>query len=118
DWNLALDTVGGPHWPGGAMDSPIIVNAEADEFYKQPMHYALAHFSKFFPRGSVRVDVSVAGDANPQAQAAAVLRADGSVAVVVLSTNDAPETVTISIDGTRFVNAEVAARSISSFVVA
>jgi glucosylceramidase len=118
DWNMALDTAGGPHWPGGAMDSPIIIDAAADEFLKQPMHYALAHFSKFFPRGSVRVDVSVTGAASAAAHAAAVVRADGSVAAVLLSESDYPATVTIAIDGSRFVNVEVPARSISTFVVA
>nr|XP_037268266.1 lysosomal acid glucosylceramidase-like [Rhipicephalus microplus] len=44
DWNLALDTEGGPNWVSNFVDSPIIVNASAQEFYKQPMYYALAHF--------------------------------------------------------------------------
>ncbi|KAJ8894004.1 hypothetical protein PR048_006612 [Dryococelus australis] len=33
----------------------MIVNSIADDFYKQPMFYALAHFSKFVPPGSVRI---------------------------------------------------------------
>jgi len=33
---MALDEVGGPNWAGFSADSPIIVNATADEFYKQP----------------------------------------------------------------------------------
>ncbi|KAH7962696.1 hypothetical protein HPB52_017539 [Rhipicephalus sanguineus] len=44
DWNLALDTGGGPTWVKNFVDSPIIVNATAEEFYKQPMYYALGHF--------------------------------------------------------------------------
>lgn len=55
DWNLALDKQGGPNWVKNFVDSPIIVDAEAREFYKQPMYYALAHFTKFLPRGSMRV---------------------------------------------------------------
>ncbi|KAA0193477.1 hypothetical protein HAZT_HAZT011532 [Hyalella azteca] len=113
DWNIALNQVGGPHWPGGAMDSPIIINADADEFYKQPMHYALAHVSKFFTRDSVRVDTAVSG----ALKAAAVSRPDGSVAIVVLSTSDAVESVSISIDGSRFINTDLPVKSFSSFVV-
>ncbi|CAN7939571.1 unnamed protein product, partial [Ixodes hexagonus] len=45
DWNLALDLMGGPNWVKNFVDSPIIVNATGREFYKQPMYYALAHFS-------------------------------------------------------------------------
>lgn len=55
DWNLALDMEGGPNWVKNFVDSPIIVNAKAREFYKQPMYYALGHFSRFFRPGFVRV---------------------------------------------------------------
>lgn len=47
DWNLALDTSGGPTYVGNYVDSPIIINSTANEFYKQPMFYALGHFSKY-----------------------------------------------------------------------
>ncbi|KIH62099.1 O-Glycosyl hydrolase family 30 [Ancylostoma duodenale] len=44
DWNLCLDEQGGPNWVSNFVDSPIIVNGAADEFYKQPMFYAMGHF--------------------------------------------------------------------------
>lgn len=44
DWNLCLDERGGPNWVDNFVDSPIIVNGRRDEFYKQPMFYALGHF--------------------------------------------------------------------------
>lgn len=44
DWNLALDTKGGPNWANNLVDSPIIVESIADIFYKQPMFYAMGHF--------------------------------------------------------------------------
>ncbi len=44
DWNIVLDMAGGPNWVNNVVDSPIIVNASANEFYKQPMFYALGHF--------------------------------------------------------------------------
>ncbi|XP_046398441.1 lysosomal acid glucosylceramidase-like [Ischnura elegans] len=59
DWNLALDLTGGPNWAKNFVDSPVIVNATADEFYKQPMFYALGHFSKFVPYGSKRIGISM-----------------------------------------------------------
>ncbi|XP_015523845.1 lysosomal acid glucosylceramidase [Neodiprion lecontei] len=58
DWNLALNEEGGPHWHYTYDQSSIVVNAEADEFYKQPLFYAISHFSKFIPRGSVRVELT------------------------------------------------------------
>lgn len=58
DWNIALDTSGGPNWVKNMADSPVIVNATADEFYKQPMFYAMGHFSKFVWPGSRVVFIS------------------------------------------------------------
>lgn len=57
DWNMALDLKGGPNWAKNHIDSAVIVNTTADEFYKQPMFYALGHFSKFLPEGSVRIGI-------------------------------------------------------------
>ena len=35
DWNLALNMEGGPNWVRNFVDSPIIVDADHDVFYKQ-----------------------------------------------------------------------------------
>ena len=59
EWNFALDLQGGPNWVNNFCDAPIIVNASSNEFYKQPMYYALAHVTRFVPRGSIRVGVNV-----------------------------------------------------------
>ncbi|XP_015524023.2 lysosomal acid glucosylceramidase [Neodiprion lecontei] len=58
DWNLAVNMYGGPNYLGNYKDAAIIVNAEVDEFYKQPLYYALTHFSKFTPPGSIRVGLA------------------------------------------------------------
>lgn len=52
EWNLALNTQGGTNWKNNFLDAPIIVNAAKDEFYKQPMFYAIGHFSRFIKPGS------------------------------------------------------------------
>ena len=61
DWNLVLDTKGGPNWAQNNVDAPIIVSDDGLEFYLQPMYYTMAHFSKFLPgRGkSWRIDTQV-----------------------------------------------------------
>ena len=53
---MALDMKGGPNWVNNFVDAPIIINPDQKEYYRQPSYYALAHFSKFLPPGSVRVD--------------------------------------------------------------
>ena len=35
DWNLALNVKGGPNWVNNVVDSPIIVDAKNQAFYKQ-----------------------------------------------------------------------------------
>ncbi|XP_052738825.1 lysosomal acid glucosylceramidase-like [Bicyclus anynana] len=58
DWNLCLDTQGGPNWAGNYVDAAIIVDKSKQEFIKQPMFYAMGHFSKFIPRGSMRIQAN------------------------------------------------------------
>ncbi|XP_046737574.1 lysosomal acid glucosylceramidase-like [Diprion similis] len=68
DWNLAVDIYGGPNCRANYKDAAIIVNAEVDEFYKQPIYYANTHFSKFIPPGSIRVGL-IQGKKSVKAQA-------------------------------------------------
>ncbi|KAE9297832.1 putative glucosylceramidase 4 [Phytophthora fragariae] len=57
DWNLVLDTTGGPNWAKNFVDAPILVDElSGAEFYKQPMFYIMGHFSKFVPAGSRRIE--------------------------------------------------------------
>ena len=52
---------GGPNWAYNYVDSPIIVNDEKDEFYKNPMYYGLAHFGKFLPEETFRIHHDMVG---------------------------------------------------------
>ena len=84
DWNLALDERGGPNWAGFSADAAIIVNGTSDEFYKQPMFYALGHFSKYVPEGSIRIGSQlVSNDAD--LSITAFLRPDGKRTAVLLN---------------------------------
>lgn len=84
DWNIALDMEGGPNWAGKRADSPIIVNAAEDEFYKQPMYYALGHVSRYIPEGSFKIMVNEEGD-DSHLKFTAVERPDGAVAMVLMN---------------------------------
>lgn len=59
DWNMALDTEGGPGWLGGRLDSAVIVDKKSDSYYKSPMFYVLGHFSRYIPAGSKKVESSI-----------------------------------------------------------
>ncbi|XP_058504729.1 lysosomal acid glucosylceramidase [Solea solea] len=83
DWNLALDQTGGPNWVKNFVDSPVIVDAKRDVFYKQPTFYSMAHFSKFLWEGSQRVGVSASHKTD--LEYSAFIRPDGSVVLIVLN---------------------------------
>ncbi|CAG2109213.1 unnamed protein product [Medioppia subpectinata] len=99
DWNLALDTRGGPNWVNNFVDAPIIVNATAREYYKQPSFYSIAHFSKFLPPGAQRLNHTLAVDGPTDADTlltTSFVRTDGGTVVVALNVGDTPIDVTIN----------------------
>lgn len=82
DWNMVLDETGGPTYINNNVDSPIIVNKTAQEFYKQPMYYVLGHFSKFIPPGSVRIESSVS---TADIKVTAFLRPDNGISLIIFN---------------------------------
>lgn len=88
DWNLALDQTGGPNWVKNFVDSPIIVDAQRDVFYKQPTFYSMAHFSKFLWEGSQRVGVS--SSQQTDLEHTAFIKPDGSVVLIILNRSSSP----------------------------
>ncbi|EZA56663.1 hypothetical protein DMN91_000885 [Ooceraea biroi] len=93
DWNMALNATGGPNWANNFVDSPIIVIPENDEFYKQPMFYALAHVSRFVPRYSYRIYSE--GLDNPNLRAIAFYTPEQRIVVVIVNMADQPFNVTV-----------------------
>lgn len=83
DWNLALDTDGGPNHVGNYCSAPALVNTAHGRFEWQPAYYALGHFARLVPPGSVRI-LSVAGlDALLHV---AFERPDGQLALILMNT--------------------------------
>lgn len=86
DWNLALDLEGGPNYVQNYLDAAIIVNSTAGEFYKQPMYYAIAHFSKFLVRDSVRIQSEMGMWADvDRVKATTFVRPDGKTAAIIIN---------------------------------
>ena len=95
DWNMVLDERGGPNWAGFSADAAVIVNGTADEFYKQPMFYALGHFSKYVPEGSIRIDSRLdVNDAN--LFVAAFQLPDGKRTAVILNRSDLEKAIVLT----------------------
>lgn len=95
DWNFALDLNGGPNWVNNIVDSAILINKTANEFYKQPMFYAIGHFSKFVPEGSCQISVTPKNNNNPSISLTAFSTPDGGVVVVLLNQKGTDGKVTL-----------------------
>ena len=97
DWNFSLDLEGGPNWSKNWCDAPIIVNKTSGEFYKQPIYYALGHFSKFIPAGSQRIGINMKGDRYflPRVQAGSFVTPNGEVVTLVINGYDSPRTIRV-----------------------
>nr|CAD7448937.1 unnamed protein product [Timema bartmani] len=114
DWNLALDLTGGPNWARNFVDAAVIVNATADEFYKQPMFYALGHFSKFVPEGSVRVEVGLS--TNTGIRAVAFRTPSGCLVIIFYNRYNHDIPVTISDSDTGSFKIMVSRRSFNTIL--
>ena len=82
DWNMVLDTKGGPNWANNWCIAPVIVDPEKDEVYYTPLYYVMTHFSKF-----IRPEAKVieAKKTDKELMVAAAKNPDGSIAVVVFN---------------------------------
>ncbi|XP_021949025.1 lysosomal acid glucosylceramidase [Folsomia candida] len=122
DWNLVLDLSGGPNWAENFVDAPIISDKDLNLIYKQPIYYALGHFSKFIPENSIRIRHSKDNStAFAGVEILSCLRPDGMVSVILLNRVNTVKKITIINDsGIRnqqgFINMELLPNSISTLV--
>merc|ERR1719262_1490173 len=55
DWNLILDTKGGPNHVDNVCDAAMLADIHKDELYVHPQYYFVGHFSKYLLPGSRRL---------------------------------------------------------------
>ncbi|WP_438479008.1 glycoside hydrolase family 30 protein [Oleiharenicola lentus] len=85
DWNILLDEVGGPNHVANYCYAPVHADTKTGELmFMNSFHY-IGHFSKFIRPGARRIISSATIDT---LQTTAFENPDGSLAVVVLNTND------------------------------
>jgi glucosylceramidase len=94
DWNMVLDTKGGPNWFKNWCIAPIIVNPETDEVYFTPLYYTMAHFSKYIrPQAKViKLD-----NTDTEIMATAAVNPDGSTVIVLFNETKTPKTINLSL---------------------
>jgi glucosylceramidase len=82
DWNMVLDTKGGPNWAKNWCIAPVIVDQEQDQVYFTPLYYIMTHFSKFIRPGAKIIYSENSDDA---LMVTAAKNTDGKIAVVVFN---------------------------------
>jgi len=99
DWNLLLDTSGGPNHVGNLCSAPVLADTSGGMLRWQSSYAALGHFARFVRPGARRLLCA----ANRQAlEAAAFSNDDGTLAVVALNRGDAALPFVLDVLGSRW----------------
>jgi glucosylceramidase len=114
DWNMVLDTQGGPNWFKNWCVAPVIVDPEKDEVYFTPLYYVLSHFSKFIRPGATRIGLENTDD---KLMATAAENPDGSIAIVLFNEGTANKSISISMNN-RSTNITINAQAIQTIIIA
>jgi glucosylceramidase len=83
DWNLFLDTTGGPNHVNNLCSSPVMVDVFPEKEILNPSYYYIQHFSKHVPKGSIRRQSS-----SKEVLHNVFLRPDGKYVVVMMNESD------------------------------
>ncbi|WP_461633420.1 glycoside hydrolase family 30 protein [Labilibaculum euxinus] len=113
DWNMVLDTEGGPNWAKNWCLAPVIVDPEKDEVYFTPLYHTMAHFSKYIRPGAVRIGFEIS---DQDLMMTAGQNPDGSIAVVILNMKEEAKNMKISL-GDRSVNIQINAQALQTIIV-
>ncbi len=98
-WNLAADPRNGPHTnDGGCTGCQGAITLDGSHASRNVAYYAVAHFSRFVPPGSVRVGSTEL----EQLASVAFLTADGRIVLVVSNTANFPKSFNVKYHGRWF----------------
>jgi len=85
DWNLILDSTGGPNHVGNLVSAPVIADNTRDKVLFLSSYYYLGHFSRYIQPGAQRIAAVANRDA---IEVTAFANPDGTIAVVVQNQRD------------------------------
>lgn len=83
DWNMVLNTQGGPNYARNFADAPMIFDVQNQTLYKQPMFYGIAHFSKFLQSDCTRIGSNLSFISRINLQALAFSCANHTKAIIL-----------------------------------
>jgi glucosylceramidase len=113
DWNMVLDTRGGPNHANNWCIAPVIAKPETDEVYYTPLYYVMAHFSKYIRPGAVRIGITE----SPEGLMVTAFRnLDGTIAVALLNQSDDAVEYAVTIGG-RQIDTSIAPSAVQTLVL-
>ena len=104
NWNVALDSTGGPHNGGCGLCTPLVTVNNDGSVRTDAEFYTIGHLSKFVQPGAVRIGSTSFGTIgwNGQIMDVAFRNPDGSTALVVHNENDDPRTFAVAVGDSYF----------------
>ena len=113
DWNLMLDSQGGPNHVGNYCDAPIICDVDQDTYHINSSYYAIAHFSKFVDVNASRIDAEIT---HPFVTSVAFMNPNGDIIVILQNETNKDTSLTLNID-TISKNIDIEKRSIITITI-
>ena len=113
DWNMVLDTGGGPNWFKNWCVAPVIVDVNKDEVYFTPLYYTLAHFSKYMRPGAVKIGCTIN---HKEIVTTAVKNPDGTIAVVVFNPTSEKQNIALHL-GNKNKSISINAQALQTIII-
>lgn len=93
DWNLLLDSKGGPNHVGNFCEAPVMLNADGSDFEVMSEYYYIGHFSRYIHPGAVCLGCS---SFSADVEAAAFENPDGTKTAVLLNRTEKVQPVSVT----------------------
>ena len=115
DWNLVLNTRGGPNHAFNFCGAPILVDSGTNSAYYTPLYYAIAHFSKFVRPNAQRIGFDLSDDS--PLWTTAFLNEDGSIVVALFNPEEQATSCTLKIKGAKQLKVAIDAQALQTIVL-
>jgi glucosylceramidase len=118
DWNIVLDSRGGPNHVGNYCGAPIMIDVATQNVYYTPVYYVLAQFSRTIRPGdrAVQAYKHLDGMDDDAIHASATINPDRLLSIQVLNTTKKPVNYKLQI-GTQYAEVVIAANALQTIRV-
>lgn len=118
DWNIVLNSKGGPNHVGNFCGAPIMIDTKTGEVYYTPIYHVLSQFSQTIRPGdkALQVDTQLNGLDSDALHASAAISKSNIVSTQLLNTTKAPIQFALQM-GEQFVDVSIPANSVKTIQV-